>query len=278
MEEIDEPTPEDAGSLGSNTVVALSQVAVQLLAKFSIGRLYDPIHAKRMNEAENKNRLQDAKTDLEIARIKADVRMVNEQINIDKTVDLAVGLLSSTAKPDGIAQEWINYVQEKLKVVADEDMRNLWAKIISGEAENPGRFSTRVLDEVSKISKDEASAFTQAGGFVWTFDGNPENPLLVSDEHHHLWNPHQPLARTNLIEHQPLYISKDEIGKTLVLSYYGRSCELRIKRDVTFSSPRLTQIGRALFPICGSKPIENEFANRVRQWSSSGMFEIVNVF
>lgn len=272
---MDEEQAEGVGRLESDAVMELSKVASQLLAKFSVGRLYDPIHAKRMNKVENRNRLRDAKTDIEIAKIKAGARMVDEQTNIDRIVNLAALLVPSTAKPDEISQEWINHVQDKTKVVGDEDTRTLWAKIISGEAESPGRFSIRVLDELSRLTKDEAIAFTKAGGFVWLWNGDLQEPLLISDEHHDLWLPHGPLARTNLIENQALYIGKEHMDKTLVLTYYGKKCELRLKREVLFPKPRLTHIGRALFPICGGEPISNEFEKRIKQWSSSGTFEIV---
>ena len=71
----------------ADAVRAWASVGKALIEKFSIGRLYDPIHARRMNKVKCKNYLQNVKTNLEVAQIKAQAKAVNEQVNKHSCAD-----------------------------------------------------------------------------------------------------------------------------------------------------------------------------------------------
>ena len=47
-----------------------------------------------------------------------------------KELRLTVLMLTDSAKPEAIDQDWINLVCDKMRLVEDDDMRRLWAKLI----------------------------------------------------------------------------------------------------------------------------------------------------
>ena len=269
----------------SAMAAALSPVAKALIGKMSIGRLYDPIHARRMNKARNKNRVADAKTDLEVAQIRAEERAVDEQCNVDAIVQKAAMIVSHKAKPEEMDQDWINKAIERMKVVTDDDMRNLWAKIIAGKAESPGDFSHRVLEEVSQLSKQEANAFTELAGYVWCvrFAGEVDPVLVIDKSNHLVIHPNGALMRTALVKFFANGTTSyhDSRDRVLDLHYYGRSVQLRLKTNegVRFCGRDrfiLTHIGKTLFPISGGVPIPGEFEKRIEDWAQRDEVEIVS--
>lgn len=267
---------------------ALSSPAAQTLVERisnGIARLYDPIYARKMNKVENRNRIENAKTDLEVARIMAEERRVSEQINIDQIAQSAASMLSDHAKPGEIDQDWINKVRDKMKSIEDGEMQNLWAKIIAGEADRPGTFSYRVLEEVALLSKAEAHAFTELAGHVWClrYAGGEVEPILVVDSSNRLLSPGGVLIQTALIDHFSLGVSmfSNHKGEILDLYYYGSRCQLKLLTGnaTTLSGKNdrfvLSAIGKALFGICGGEPILGNFDTMVERWSQRREFDVV---
>ena len=272
------------------TAKALSSPAAKaLIEKISngVGRLYDPIHARRMNKVESKNRIEEAKTDQEVARITAEGRHVNEQINIDEIAQMAASMLSVQAKPDEIHQDWLNRARDMMKCVEDRDMQGLWAKIVAGEADSPGRFSYRVLEEVSRLSKEKANAFTKLAGYVWcwTYADGEVKPILVIDTSNPLVrDPNGTLIQTSLIRYFANGVQRFSNcqGKVVHLQYFGSRCQLKILTDDGFALNTeddnfvLSDIGEALFPICGGSPIPGEFETMVEKWSQRDGLAVVS--
>ena len=260
---------------------AISAPVKALIEKFSIGRLYDHVYISKMNKAENKGRIRDAQTDLEIARIKAEEMLVNEQINVNAVVSMAAQLLPPSARPEEVDKDWVSRATDKMKVVTDADMQTLWAKIVAGEAESPGRFSYRVLEEVSMLSKSEAKSFTELAGYVWTWR-QLNRPIVVTNEpNHDLWRPNSPLRNTNLIKYtypvRTTYHAKDDaVGATICMEYHGRPCFVKLNQNrATFSEGiDLTAIGEVLFPLCGGGPIAGEYERVVERWKGESQFDV----
>ena len=264
-------TEEDSIKSVAEATKALAPVAKALIDKFGIGRLYDPIHAKRMNKAHNKNRIRTAKTDLEIAKIRAEETKISEAANVDAIVHRAIPLMSPNARPEEISREWANYIKDRMKVVEDDDMRNLWAKIIVGEAEDPGSFSKRVIHEVSCLSKEDAEAFTALAGYVWTLDieGEPYPILIISKEVRKALHIPSILLDANLVRHRSdRRLLRDSEGKVGILRYHEVECKVRFisNEGIYVGDLQLTSIGESLFPFCGSSPVDGVFENTVAQW------------
>ena len=67
--------------------------------------------------------------------------------------------------PDWTAR-FFNDVQD----VSSEDMQNIWARILAGEVESPGRTSLRTLDTLKNMAKKDAVKFKDICNFVFNND------------------------------------------------------------------------------------------------------------
>ncbi len=70
----------------------------------------------------------------------------------------------SSESPD---PDWINRFFNEVKDVSSEEMRNIWAKLLSGEIESPGRSSLRTLDVLRNMTVSDAKMFAEVCGFVF---------------------------------------------------------------------------------------------------------------
>jgi hypothetical protein len=67
-------------------------------------------------------------------------------------------------------QDWVNNFFEEAKDVSAPDMRRIFARILRGEAAQPGSFSRRTVAIVRELSPDAAKLFEQLCGLVWHDD------------------------------------------------------------------------------------------------------------
>ena len=62
--------------------------------------------------------------------------------------------------------DWTARFFEGVQDVSSEDMRTLWAKVLSGEVEEPGRTSLRTLDILKNLTKEDAQVFRRVRDHV----------------------------------------------------------------------------------------------------------------
>lgn len=55
---------------------------------------------------------------------------------------------------------------ESASMVSDEDMQLIWAKILAGEAVEPGKYSFRFLEMLRNLTKEEAEVFLKASRLI----------------------------------------------------------------------------------------------------------------
>lgn len=75
--------------------------------------------------------------------------------------------------------DWIVNFFDKCRLVRDEQMQSLWARILAGEANKPGTFSRRTVNFVASMDKIDASAFTHLCSFCWHIEKAPR-PIILS--------------------------------------------------------------------------------------------------
>ncbi len=71
------------------------------------------------------------------------------------------------APSQDVDDDWTARFFDHAKDVSNEDMQNLWAKVLAGEVRRPGRFSLRTLDILKNLSPDEARHFADLAAFVF---------------------------------------------------------------------------------------------------------------
>ena len=138
-------------------------------------------------------RKNDAKIDIEIERLRGiggiDVsdaeigalktvarREINEQQRIATVLGQTALMLENSADARQIEEDWLLLCINFIRQVPDEEMQSMWARVLAGEANQPGSFSKRCLAYIATLSKSEANLFTELSRFI-VHDG--ERPALA---------------------------------------------------------------------------------------------------
>ena len=177
----------------SASLAALTQPATLLVEKVSnaIGRHFDPSQAIRMAEAEAKadriRAVSQVETEIEVAQLRnrAAERFIQEQMSVQSNMEMittrAIPHLSVNAEPDKIEDDWVTNFFDKSRIVSDDQMQELWAKVLAGEGNHPGSFSRKTVNLIADLDKRDAELFTNLCRFVWVIDGS-KRPLVIDVE------------------------------------------------------------------------------------------------
>lgn len=129
-------------------------------------------------------RLYSAKKDIEIEQLKDQ--------NYDFTMRKMPGMLHKDAEiHENIDLTWFLNFHDIVEKISDDDMQNIFAAILAGELESPGRCSIRTMHVIADLSRDEAMLFKKASGCIITMDDisiipkqelqDEKNPLSYRD-------------------------------------------------------------------------------------------------
>ena len=269
-----------------------SKPANTLVAKIanSFGRHFDPSQRIRMAEAEAQAdrilRVSAAETDIEVdeLRQRAAGRFANEemtkQLNMESILEKALPSLDDNANPEAMENDWIMNLFDKCRMVSDDDMQQIWAGILAGEANNPGTFSRRTVNLVADLDKRDAELFRRLCGFAWMIGGIQP---LIFDSQHEIYNRHGiafdslgHLETLGLIHYNDVSGFKMlRLPKIFTITYHGRPVKLTLKGESDNELPEgkvlLTQAGRELAPICGSTPVDGFFEYVYDRWAGESL-------
>ena len=291
-----EPNLVSAG-LGVFGGLALSPTGAALVDKISdaVGWLAAPAQEVRMARARATANMILAQSDMEIADLqaaslieRADFRIaverVVQQMNIETIITKALDHLEECAVPHEMDNDWVLNFFDKCKYTSDEQLQEVWAKLIAGEANNPGTFSRKTVNVVGDLDSDGANLFSTYCRFVFGV-GNQGVPLIVLDQSQNLptiyqdqgvdFNALRLLAETGLImigfEQLALVINYTMSGlpEKLLLSYGERTRSMQCPDgfiSIGVTSPTIvgTQLARLRVP----DPVEGFFDFIIEQWDS----------
>lgn len=175
----------------NNSLINLGELAKPintLIEKISdaTGVLYEPTRIRRKAKAEADAIKTNALVNLEIEEIqkRALNRLVNEEIkkqeNIENITEKSFNSLEENATPENIENDWLSNFFDKCKLISDDEMQNLWAKILAGEANNPGTYSKRTIEFMGTMDKFDADLFNKLAIFCWNF--GEAQPIILSFE------------------------------------------------------------------------------------------------
>lgn len=243
----------------------LSKPATVLIEKISeaVGGAFRPSQIRRVARAEADAEKIRAAADIEVTELqrRALNRFINEeaqrQANIESITRLALPDVSPDAKPEGIESDWITKFFEQCRLISDEDMQKLWAKILAGQANRPGSFSKRTVALVAALEKSDVETFEKLSAFAW----GPHQTPLVFDVTAEIY-------KRGGIRFREL-CDLDDVG---LIRYSGTSpqianlvCQGNIIQ-VTFSKSEgnqltaghvmLSKLGLQLAPLCRPNPIK----------------------
>ena len=251
----------------------LSKPAGTLIKKISnaAGVFFAPYQIKRIAKVKAEVARIEAQSEIEITDLHrlAARRWIEEeaqrQKNMEEITSKALPQLEENAKPDSIEADWIVNFFDKSRIVSDNEMQELWSRVLAGEANAPGSYSKRTVNFLSDLDKNEADLFTRLCGFVWqtgtivplVFDSEAK----IYDRNGIDFGALIHLESIGLIQFNHVTGFKIlELPKSIVLHYYSRMLHLNLPKDadneLAIGSVLLTRIGQELAPICGSKPVE----------------------
>ena len=268
----------------------LSKPADTLIKKISnlVGGVLVPHQIKRVAEAEAMAAMIEAESEIQITDLqrRAAYRWMKEeeirQENMEEITTKAIPLLNDDAKPDAMEDDWIANFFAKSRIVSDNEMQEMWARVLAGEANAPGTYSKRTVNFLSDLDKVEAEVFAKLCGFVWTIE--KEVVLLVFDEKAEIYNRHginfgilSHLDSIGLVQFNSLArfhcIVNSQQTKSpgrCIAHYYGKSVFMEMSKDgdnvIRVGNTLFTRIGRELARICGSKPVDGFYEYVRDQW------------
>lgn len=178
-------------------------------------KIYEPLHIKRIADVESyKRKLETDDKIYEIEKISEFItknsnlninhnnngteisnanillentkaRLVNQELSrtsniqnvISKTYDILKDEEDVSDKP--VDKDWFTRYFNIVQDISNEDIQNLWAKLLAGEIKQPGSFSYRTLETLKNMTTDEAELFTKVAKF-FIFDGQ-KNCYIFND-------------------------------------------------------------------------------------------------
>lgn len=177
----------DDNSMSLVNLGTLSKPADTLIKKVSsaIGGIFEPWQIKRVAKAEAESHLLKAKTDIEITDLhrRAMNRFVEEQAsqqeNMEEITKKALPHLKDESNASRIEDDWVTNFFDKSRIVSDNDMQCLWARVLAGESNLPGTYSKRTVNFLGDFSKIDAKVFESLCRYGW-FLGDRFTPLVFN--------------------------------------------------------------------------------------------------
>ncbi|MBP6865908.1 MAG: DUF2806 domain-containing protein [Candidatus Didemnitutus sp.] len=174
----------------------LSKPANTLIEKVSeaVGGIFRPYQIIRVAKAEAEASLVKSQSEIHLTELhqRAMRRFVEEeakkQANIESITEKAIPLLEEKSAPQNMDNDWVANFFDKCRLVSDREMQDLWARVLSGEANSPGRYAKRTVDFLSSLDKSDADGFTKLMRFSWQIGGpqplvyDPSDPIYAKAE------------------------------------------------------------------------------------------------
>jgi hypothetical protein len=272
--------------MSSNSLISLgdlSKPATALIEKVSeaVGGICKPWQIVRVAKAEAEAERMHAESQIQISDLQRRamhrflVEEGKKQANIEEITAKALPHLSEESKPQEIETDWITSFFDKSRIISDEQMQELWARVLAGEANVPGSFSRRTVNLLSDLEKRDAELFRTLCGLAWMIgdltplvfdlDGEIYEKLGLSFE------AFSHLESLGLIQLGTVGgFNRARLAKQFVVFYYGTPVRLTFsgEKNNTLEVGRtlFTKAGREIAVICGSTPVDGYFDFVCSRW------------
>jgi len=126
----------------------LTKPATVLVEKISeaVGGIFRPWQMRRVAQAEAHAEKVKAVSQIEITELqrRAMYRFFTEeakkQQNIESITEKALPELNDAASPEKVEDDWIVNFFDKCRLISDEEMQAIWARVLAGEENSKGRY------------------------------------------------------------------------------------------------------------------------------------------
>lgn len=150
----------------------------------AIGKWYEPRHVVRMASAEAKaehiktiekvkreallNHNEDLYNHLSAVEKRLITKESKRQQNIEQVVNCAANVLSleTEVSSENVDPDWITRFFDIAQDISNEQMQELWGRVLAGEVKQPGAFSLRTLEALRNITSEEAQLFEEVASYA----------------------------------------------------------------------------------------------------------------
>jgi hypothetical protein len=266
----------------------LSKPVNTCVEKFSdaVGGLFKSRQVVRMAKAEAEAATITARANVEVSEIEKQglQRMIREQGrhqgNMENVVLKAIPHIKGDVNSDEFDDDWLTNFFDKCRLISDEEMQTLWAKILADQANKPESFSKKTVEIAASLDKADAHLFTKSCRLVWDLDG--EKKLVVFLERDSKFDGTRNVfgAFTHLAELGLLTCTFDDDGSGYIMTdlpenrvifYFGRPIYFvtpsNYPNNTLFvGSALLSRAGSELATICGATPSNESYEDTINAW------------
>ena len=270
----------------------VADVTIVLINKIdkAIGGALLPWQLRRVAEAEADTFLikKEAEIKCNTLEMRAMRRMnaqnMQYQKNYEKILAKTPIYLNEKAEPEKIENDWIFHAFEKFKKVSDDEMQDLWARVIAGEANSPGKFSKRTINFIETLEKEEAELFNKLMQFGCDFAYPHNNTPLIFNDKDEIYTKNNidfstlsHLKSIGLIDFNPLtgisltFTPSIPGRKKRWVGYKGNSLILESEiENLDIGKVTLTSLGEEIATLCDSEKNEDFFKYIIDKYTSLG--------
>ena len=205
---------------------------------------------------------------------------LRRQRNIDAIVEKAIDQLPSSVSNEPVDEDWVAQFFNHAQDIGDQEMQQLWAKLLACEVAQPESFSLRTLQVVRLLRPSDAKLFQHFSSYVWSGGFHLYNDLTLQImqqkglryyELAHL----QSLGLLSM--HPSTAITIEDQHKPLEIRYFDILHTVHAQPVLQIPSYLLTDVGIELTLLCDRQPDEEYRVALVEEWRSRGANVAVTV-
>lgn len=215
---------------------------------------------------------------------RAVVRFIAEeakkQANMESITEKAIPDIKDDAPTQNVEEDWLTHFFDKCRLISDEEMQKLWAKVLAGEANSPGQFSKRTVSLLSSLDKHDAVLFQNLCSFASTM-GNEAQPLVydteapIYTERGINFKMLTHLDKIGLITFDGfITVRRGKFPKKMTFFYYGAPIHIEFPNPIDnyldVGHVILSRTGDDLARICVSVPVPGFVDYIIAKWKSEG--------
>lgn len=201
-------------------------------------------------------------------------QIIREYKNCEEVIDKAKSFLSLEAEPEKVDDDWFTFFFDKVKLISNENVQEMWAKILAGEVNQPGKFSKSLIHSLSVIDNSQAKVFCNISRYCM-HEKNSENihPIIFIASNVDTYKA-LGIDFESLVELENLGLLQCNFEKEFIftgrkyLVYGNRVIEIygtqKSKKKIKVGNVLFTRNGLALYEIVD--PIYKEFDNNILEF------------
>jgi Protein of unknown function (DUF2806) len=145
----------------------------------------DRLRAKAQAEADSEVIRAKGRAEVQDIEARATARVHKREVRRQRNLEsITRQALEALPPPEQISEEpvsedWTTRFFQESQDVSDEQMQQIWARILAGEIARPGSFAPRTLSAVRDLTKDDANLFVKLCEFAWFVPGAARNSTPI---------------------------------------------------------------------------------------------------